>query len=108
MFRVVKRLYSNIKNFDNLELLNDYLGKNQFSHTLVYFRANWNPNCHLTDKHIEQFAKEHDNVEIIKVDSDISPKIAKHYGVKAEPEFVFCLWGDDVIRQLGANYEGLK
>ena len=27
--------------------------------------------------------------------------------MKAEPEFVFCLYGDEVIRQIGPNYEGL-
>jgi len=27
--------------------------------------------------------------------------------VKAEPEFVFCLKGDEVIRQIGLNKEGL-
>lgn len=47
-------------------------------------------------------------MEVIKVDSDVSPKISRHYGVKAEPEFVFCLHGDEVIRQTGPNFEGLN
>lgn len=47
-------------------------------------------------------------MEIIKVDSDQAPKIAKHYAVKSEPEFVFCLYGDEVIRQIGINEAGLK
>lgn len=44
---------------------------------------------------------------MIKVDSDLSPKIRRHYSVKAEPEFVFCLYGDEVLRQIGPNEEGL-
>jgi hypothetical protein len=46
-------------------------------------------------------------LEVIKINSDISPKIAYHYSVTAEPEFVFCLYGDDFIRQIGVNYNGL-
>lgn len=34
-------------------------------------------------------------------------KIARHYSVKAEPEFVFCLYGDEIVRQIGPNYDGL-
>lgn len=41
------------------------------------------------------------------MDSDVSPKISQHYGVRSEPEFVFCLNGDEVVRQIGPNYEGL-
>jgi hypothetical protein len=44
---------------------------------------------------------------VIKVDSDVAPKIARHYGVRTEPEFVFCLYGDEVLRQIGPNENGL-
>jgi len=108
MFRsVLKRFYSNLKSFDNLEELNHYLAANKFAHTLVYFRANWNPNCTLTDQHINKLASEQNALQIIKVDSDVAHKIARHYSVKAEPEFVFCLYGDEVIRQIGPNFDGL-
>lgn len=108
MFRsVLKRFYSNLKSFENLEELNHYLAANKFPHTLVYFRANWNPNCTLTDQHINKLASEQGALQIVKVDSDVANKIARHYSVKAEPEFVFCLYGDEVIRQIGPNYDGL-
>ena len=42
-------MYSNLKTFTELEVLNEYLSKQKFDRTLVYFRANWNPNCTLTD-----------------------------------------------------------
>lgn len=106
--RLLKFGYANLKTFDNLEAMNHHLAANQFSYTLVYFRANWNPNCALTDQHISEFASENPEVHCIKVDSDVAPKIAKHYGVRAEPEFVFCFYGDEVIRQIGPNKDGLK
>lgn len=85
MIRSFRRLFSNVKTFNNLEAMNQYLGKNKFSHTVVYFRANWNPNCTITDQHFNDLAKETAGVQFIKVDSDEAPKIAKHYGVRAEP-----------------------
>lgn len=61
------------------------MASSKFSHTLVYFRANWNPNCTLTDQHINKLAADNADLQIIKVDSDTSSKIARHYSVKAEP-----------------------
>jgi thiol-disulfide isomerase/thioredoxin len=87
--------------------MNHYLAANQFPHLLVYFRANWNPNCKLTDQHINKIASENGSLQVLTVDSDVAHKIARHYSVKAEPEFVYCLYGDEVIRQIGPNYEGL-
>ncbi len=109
MFRVVNRfLYSKLRSFTSLEELNSHLFRNKYAHLLVYFRANWNPQCETTDLHISKLAGEHRFLEIVKVDTDLSPKIARHYGVRTEPEFVFCLYGDEVIRQIGPNYEGLN
>ncbi len=109
MFKIANRfLYSNLKNFTSLEELNTYLDKNRFTHTLVYFRAGWNPHCETADQQLAQLASENRFLEIIRVDSDVSPKIANHYGVKNEPEFVFCLYGDEVLRQIGPSQEGLS
>jgi thioredoxin-like negative regulator of GroEL len=74
---------------------------------LVYFTAKWNPACSITDEHINMLAKSYDQIEIVKIDSDEAPKIAKHYHVRAEPEFIFCLNGDEIVRQTGPNKEGL-
>ena len=109
MFRIATKFcYTNLKNFSSLETLNSHLNKNKFSHVLVYFRSNWNPQCEITDQHIVDIASENRFLEVIKVDSDVSPKIARHYAIRTEPEFVFCLYGDEVIRQIGPNYAGLK
>jgi hypothetical protein len=56
MIRNLRRFYSNLRTFDNLDLMNKFLAVQKYSHTLVYFRANWNPNCILTDQHINQLA----------------------------------------------------
>lgn len=83
--KVIKRFSHNLKNFDNLEELNKFLTNNKFSNTLVYFRANWNPQCQETDKDIQKFAAKFPGYQVIRVDSDAAPKIARHYSVRAEP-----------------------
>jgi len=65
--------------------MNRYLAQKMAPYTLVYFRANWNPNCALTDQHIDKIASQNGSLEVIKVDSDVAHKIARHYSVKAEP-----------------------
>ena len=45
---------------------------------------------------------------MIKIDSDICPKIVNHYSVRNEPEFIFCMYGDEVLRQIGPNFRGLE
>lgn len=92
--RVIKRFASNLKTFDKLEELNKYLAARQAPQTVVYFRAAWNPQCEQADQDILKFATANPGIDFIKVDSDAAPKIAKHYSVRAEPEFVFCLYGD--------------
>ena len=104
LFKVFNRFSSNVKSFQTLESLNEYLSFVKHPHTVVYFRANWNPNCSQSDKDAEALAANHPHLDVIRIDSDVCPKIAKHYSVKAEPEFVFCLYGDEVLRQIGANY----
>lgn len=109
MLRYTTRyLYSNLHSFNNLEALNTHLLQKQYAHVLVYFRSSWNPQCEITDQHLNNLAAKNRFLEIIKVDSDVSPKIARHYAVRTEPEFVFCLYGDEVLRQIGPNEEGLQ
>lgn len=83
--KVIRRFTHNLKNFDNLEELNKYLEINKFPNTLVYFRANWNPQCQESDQDIQKFASKYSGYQVIRVDSDAAPKIAKHYSVRAEP-----------------------
>ena len=108
ILRLSQNFSRNLKSFDNLETLNGYLALHKPTHTVVYFRASWNPNCRQSDRDAEKLAATHPHLQIVKVDTDLAPKIAKHYAVKAEPEFVFCLHGDEVLRQIGVNYEGLE
>jgi thioredoxin-like negative regulator of GroEL len=95
MLRLTARFgYSNLRNFSSLEELNAHLQSTRQNHTLVYFRAGWNPQCEQADQQLDQLAAHNHFLQVIKVDSDLAPKIARHYGVKSEPEFVFCLYGD--------------
>jgi thiol-disulfide isomerase/thioredoxin len=103
----IRYSFTAIKHFNELPLMSHYLASNKFPFVIVYFTAKWNPYCRITDEHIRELAENYQQVEIIKIDSDVAPKIAKHYLVKAEPEFVFCLNGDEIIRQTGPNKEGL-
>jgi thiol-disulfide isomerase/thioredoxin len=103
----VRCTFAAIKQFTELPLLSHYLASNKFPFVVVYFTAKWNPYCRITDEHVHELANNFQQVEIVKIDSDVAPKIAKHYLVKAEPEFVFCLNGDEIIRQTGPNKEGL-
>lgn len=107
MLRAARLSFGTIKQFTELNLLTHYLASNRFPFLIVYFTAKWNPYCKITDEHITELANTFQQVEIIKIDSDVAPKIAKHYLVKAEPEFVFCLNGDEIVRQTGPNKEGL-
>lgn len=104
----LRRFASNLKSFQKLEDMNKYLKVNKPCQYVVYFRANWNPQCQEADKHAAQLAASHGNLEVIQIDTDEAPKIANHYRVKAEPEFVFCLYGDEAVRQIGLNYNGLE
>lgn len=104
----IRSFVHNLKTFTSLEEMNSYLRTNRPAQNIVYFRANWNPQCQESDKEIIRVATENPGLDIIKIDSDAAPKIAKHYAVKAEPEFVFCLFGDEVIRQIGLNPQGLN
>lgn len=108
LVRAMRRWASTLKTFENLEQLNTHLNTTRPNHYVMYFRATWNPQCVETDQHAVKLAASNPNVEVIKVDTDTGPKIATHYSVRAEPEFVFCLYGDEVLRQIGPNYENLQ
>ena len=109
MLRIVSRFaYTNLHNFTELEALNSHLSKHRYPHVMVYFRSSWNPECDVADQQVNRFASENRHVEVIKIDSDLSPKIVNHYSVRSEPEFVFCMLGDEVTRQIGPNYQGLE
>lgn len=85
IFKLINKFSSNLRNFESLEALNDYLATTQPAQNVVYFRANWNPQCRDADRDAELLAAKNPTLQVIRVDTDVSPKIAKHYSVKAEP-----------------------
>lgn len=78
----LSRSLFSVHHFTKLNELNEYLSTNKPTFTVVYFRAAWNPQCEEADRHIDQLSKEFSHVKIIKIDSDKSPMIARHYSVK--------------------------
>lgn len=107
MIRTLAKQFGTIKQFADLEILNKYLEVHKYPYVLVYFTAKWNPACKITDEHVNLISNSYNDFEIFKIDSDVSPKISKYYNVRAEPEFIFCLYGDEVIRQIGVNKDKL-
>ena len=53
MLHRVIRGFSNLKSFTSLEEMNKYLLHHKHPMTVVYFRANWNPNCIQADRDLE-------------------------------------------------------
>lgn len=83
MLRALVGRFSTIKQFTELDHLNHYLASNKYPYLIVYFTAKWNPYCKITDEHINELATSFSQIEIIKINSDVAPKIARHYLVKA-------------------------
>lgn len=93
--------------FTALEEMNHHLEHHKYPYLLVYFTAKWNPVCKVSDQHVNEIRLAFPHVAVATVSSDAAPDIAKHYLVKAEPEFIFCRQGDEVVRQVGISKEGL-
>ena len=74
---------------------------------MVYFVAKWNPACKMADEDVKYVSEKYPQITLIKIDCDTSPQVKEHYSVRAEPQFIFCFYGDQVIRQTGSNKEKL-
>lgn len=52
---------------------------------LIDFYATWCGPCRLLEPVIETFAKEHENVQVVKVDVDKFPNISREYVIMSIP-----------------------
>jgi len=73
------------------------------SPVLVDFRADWCSSCRMLDPVIESLYKIYEGKAVIgKVDVDVSPGIAKQYGLQHVPALLFFKNGQIVDRYTGA------
>ena len=52
---------------------------------LVDFYATWCGPCQLISPIIEEVAKEHENIKVIKIDVDKFPELSRKYGIMSIP-----------------------
>jgi thioredoxin-like negative regulator of GroEL len=64
-------LAHNLRKFTNLAELNEFLATSKPVHSLVYFRASWNPLCKKTDLELEEVANRNRHWNIASVDMDL-------------------------------------
>lgn len=76
---------------------------------LVDFYANWCGPCKMLAPVLEQFANEVPEVEVVKVDVDGVPEVAKEYGIFSIPTLILFKEGTATDKQVGfMNINQLK
>ena len=87
-----------------IEHINDQAQFNEFikeGTVLVDFFATWCGPCKMLSPVIEQVAKEHPELKVVKVDTDEAPGIAAKYGIQAIPKLFLLKDGKIVASQMG-------
>jgi thioredoxin 1 len=72
---------------------------------LVDFYAEWCGPCRQLTPRLEEFAQEHPEVRVVKVNVDNSPELARRYGVKAMPTLLVIRDGKVAKKRMGADVE---
>ncbi|XP_044762662.1 thioredoxin-2 isoform X2 [Coccinella septempunctata] len=75
---------------------------------VIDFFATWCGPCKAISPKLEELAKEHANVLILKVDVDECEDIAMEYNISSMPTFIFIKRKETITSFSGANYEKLK
>lgn len=68
---------------------------------LIDFFADWCGPCKMLSPIIEQFAKENNEIKVVKINVDDSPDLAVKYGVMSIPTLVVIKNGEEVNRSVG-------
>ena len=76
---------------------------------LVDFWAPWCGPCRMQGPVLERFAEGRDDVNVVKVNVDESPKVAATYGIRSIPTLAIFQGGEAVIGAMGLqNQSGLE
>mmetsp|Transcript_14070 Transcript_14070/g.37858 ORF Transcript_14070/g.37858 Transcript_14070/m.37858 type:complete len:106 (-) Transcript_14070:471-788(-) len=75
---------------------------------VVDFTATWCGPCKMISPVLEQMAKEHSDIIVVKVDVDENSETAEACGITAMPTFQFFKNGSKISEFKGANGDKLK
>ena len=76
---------------------------------LVDFYATWCGPCQLISPIIEEVAKEHENIKVIKIDVDKFPELSRKYGIMSIPTLMVFSRGKEVKKHIGyLEKEGIE
>jgi len=86
----------------NAEDFNTQLRQNGEKHVIVDFYADWCGPCKALTPTLNKLAESYpDNLKIIKVNVDESPKLARFYGVEGIPCVLYFKGGEESDRHVG-------
>jgi thioredoxin 1 len=75
-------------------------------YVLVDFWAPWCGPCRMQSPVLEKFAGNREDVSVVKVNVDESPKTASRYGIQSIPTLVVFKAGKPVLGAMGLQREG--
>ncbi len=79
------------------ESFDEFINKDNI---IVDFYAKWCGPCRMLSPIIEEVSKE-ENIELLKVDVDEHPDIAKRYGIMSIPTIILFKNGNEVKKNIG-------
>lgn len=95
-----------LKHIENKE---EFINSISSGTILVDFYADWCGPCKMLAPILEQFAKEAENVEVLKVNVDQVSDVAKDYGIMSIPTLILFKNGEEKDKQVGVmNINQLK
>ena len=68
---------------------------------LIDFYADWCGPCKMVSPIVEQLAKEHEDVKVVKINIDDNQELAVNFGVTAIPTLIVVKNGEEVTRTVG-------
>ncbi len=102
---IVKLTESNNTNLSNIQLLKNYIKKSP-QLIILKFSGDFCPPCRQIKPKVEQLARQYKStVRFIEVNISSFPEIAKAYGVRSIPSFIFFYKDPDVelLRLIGGD-----